>query len=138
MKLGGNKVETALSRVRRNGPVYTAQRNLVRCFANLAMLDVFKSTLPGQPFRDASEQAYWFPFRYNVALTFLWLDWPRSGWQDSIPANKLLNDNLDIVYGTCFEGVLSGEQKLQRIAAIADAVLTAYFPGTAVTALPPP
>jgi hypothetical protein len=130
-----------INRLRRNGRVDAAQRNLVRWFSNLATMDAFKSTFPGQPFPDMSDQTYWFPFRYNIALTSLWLDWQRSGWQNSIPVNKLLNDNLDIIYiayGTCFDGVLSGDQKLQRIAAIADAVLTDYFSGAPVTALPAP
>lgn len=139
--LNVNAGQDWIDRLRRNGPVDTAQRNLVRWFANLATMDAFRSAFPGQPFPDAAEQLFWFPFRYNVALTSLWLDWQRSGWQSSIPVNKLLNDNLDIIYvayGTCFDGVLSGDQKLQRIAAIADAVLTDYFSGAAVTALPSP
>ncbi|HVZ65015.1 MAG TPA: hypothetical protein VG838_13535 [Opitutaceae bacterium] len=130
-----------INRLRRNGPVDIAQRNLVRWFTNLATMDAFKSTFPSQPFPEPPDQAYWFPFRYNVALTSLWLDWQRSGWQNSIPANKLLNDNLDIIYiayGTCFDGVLSGDQKLQRIAAIADAVLADYASDVPVMALPSP
>ena len=139
--LNVNAGQDWVGRLRRNEPVNVAQRDLVRWFTNLATMDAFRSTFPGQAFPDALDQVYWFPFRYNIALTCLWLDWQRNGWQNSIPVNKLLNDNLDIIYiayGTCFDGVLSGDQKLQRIAAIANAVLTDYFSGSAVTALPPP
>jgi hypothetical protein len=139
--LNVNAGQDWIDRLRRNGPVDTAQRNLVRWFANLATMDAFRSGFPGQPLPALSDQAYWFPFRYNVALISLWLDWQRSGWQDSIPVNKLLNDNLDIIYiayGTCFDGVLSGDQKLQRIAAIADAALADYASGAPATARPSP
>ena len=57
------------------------------------------------------------------------LEWLRQGWQISVPVTKLLNDNLDIfyiAYGTCFDGVLSGDQKLQHIALIAESVLREY------------
>jgi len=105
------------------------------------MSSMYRSTFPDQRFPEPKDQLYWFPFRYNVALTSLWLDWQRNGWQSSIPVNKLLNDNLDIIYiayGTCFDGVLSGDQKLQRIARISAAVLTDYFSERSVTALPSP
>jgi len=130
-----------IARLRRGGPIDTAQRSLVRWFTNLATIDAYKSTFPGQSSPEPADQLYWFPFRYNVALTCLWLDWQHHGWQVSIPANKLLSDNLDIIYiayGTCFDGVLSADQKLQRIAAIAAAVLGDYFSGQPVTARPSP
>ncbi len=65
----------------------------------------------------------------------------RERWQNSIPVSTLLNDNLDIIYiayGTCFDGILPGDQKLRRIAAIAKAVLSDDASGAPVTALPSP
>jgi hypothetical protein len=139
--LNANAGQEWIKRLRRCGLVDTAERDLVRWFSNLSTMAAYKSTFPEQRFPEPGDQLYWFPFRYSVALTSLWLDWQRNGWQNSIPVNKLLNDNLDIIYiayGTCFDGVLSGDKKLQRIASISAAVLTDYFSDRSVTAFPSP
>lgn len=140
-QLSGNAGPKWITRLRREEPVDSGQRDLVRWFTTLATMEAYRSTFPGLPFPAPADQMYWFTFRYNLALTSLWLDWQRHGWQKATPADKLLNDNLDIfyiAYGSCFDGVLSGDMKLQRIAAIAVSVLKDYFSAPPIYALPIP
>ena len=146
MQTGFNEINTYagtkwIKELRREKPIDGAQRDLVRWVATCAGLDAYKTTFPGKSLPHPSEIHFWFRFRFSVALTSLWLDWQRHAWQASIPVDKLLNDNLDIIYvayGTCFDGVLSGDGKLQRISSIASSVVADSLSGRPLTGLPQP
>lgn len=59
-----------------------------------------------------------FLFRMGLAMTSSCLEWVRTGSPGEVKAEKVRNDYVDAmlsVYGTYFNGVMSGDAKLQRI-----------------------
>ena len=59
-----------------------------------------------------------FLFRVGIGVTASFLEWVRTGSPPIIKAAKVRNDHVDsmlAVFGTYFNGVMSGDRRLQRI-----------------------
>jgi hypothetical protein len=77
-----------------------------------------------------------FLFRVGVAITCWFLEWVRTGSQAMIKPNKVRNDYVDAmlsVYGTYYNGIMTGDAKLHVIHAINRHLLKALG-----AQLPPP
>lgn len=62
-----------------------------------------------------------FLFRVGLAMTCSGLEWVRTGSPDKVKAEKVRNDYVDgmlSVYGTFFNGLMTGDAKLQRTHAL--------------------
>lgn len=59
-----------------------------------------------------------FLFRVGLAMTCSCLEWVRTGSPKNVKAEKVRNDYIDVmlsVYGTYFNGLMTGDAKLARI-----------------------
>ncbi len=62
-----------------------------------------------------------FLFRVGLAMTCSGLEWVRTGSPEQVKAEKVRNDYVDgmfSVYGTYFNGLMTGDAKLQRTHAL--------------------
>lgn len=62
-----------------------------------------------------------FLFRVGLAMTCSCLEWVRTGCPEQVKAEKVRNDYVDgmlSVYGTYFNGLMTGDAKLQRTHAL--------------------
>lgn len=78
------------------------------------------ATHPSPPsrIRSMEELQNTFLFRHSVA-TFVWaLDWIARGGADDVRADRMRNDVIDVIfvtYATFFDGLLSSDEKAQRV-----------------------
>jgi hypothetical protein len=69
-----------------------------------------------------------FLFRVGVAMTSWFLEWVRTGKQTQTRSDRLRNDYVDAmlsVFGTYFNGVMSGDSKLLKLDKMNHALLRA-------------
>jgi len=62
-----------------------------------------------------------FLFRVGLAMTCWFLDWVRTGGPTSVKPEKIRNDYVDAmisVYGSYFNGIMTGDAKLQRVGSL--------------------
>lgn len=67
-----------------------------------------------------------FLFRVGVSTTASFLEWVRSGSPPIVKSEKLRNDYVDsmlTVFGTYFNGVMSGDKRLQAVQSISRELL---------------
>jgi len=73
---------------------------------------------PPRRIRSADELQNTFLFRHSVA-TFVWsLDWIARGGADGVRPDRMRNDTVDVIfatYATFFDGLISNDEKAQRI-----------------------
>ncbi|MBY3260283.1 hypothetical protein HFO15_01170 [Rhizobium laguerreae] len=73
---------------------------------------------PPARIRSVDELQNTFLFRHSVA-TFVWsLDWIARGGADGVRPDRMRNDVVDVIfatYATFFDGLISNDQKAQRI-----------------------
>ncbi|MBB3916185.1 hypothetical protein [Rhizobium fabae] len=78
------------------------------------------STHPNPPprVRSVDELGNTFLFRHSVT-TFVWsLDWIARGGADNVRADRMRNDVIDVIfatYATFFDGLLSKDERAQRV-----------------------
>lgn len=73
---------------------------------------------PPSRIRSVDELQNTFLFRHSVS-TFVWaLDWIARGGADTVRADRMRNDVIDVIfatYATFFDGLFSNDEKAQRI-----------------------
>lgn len=96
------------------------------------IVDLTFYTIPRHPspparIRSVEELQNTFLFRHSVA-TFVWsLDWIARGGADGVRADRMRNDVVDVIfatYATFFDGLISKDEKAQRIYRDAKFILT--------------
>lgn len=96
------------------------------------IVDLTFYTIPNHPnpparIRSADELQNTFLFRHSVA-TFVWsLDWIARGGADGVRPDRMRNDVVDVIfatYATFFDGLISNDEKAQRIYRGAQFILT--------------
>jgi hypothetical protein len=91
---------------------------------------LFRQMFPGEPLPNREDALCWVPFRYTVALQALTMKWIKAGGYRTAKAATLRNDSIDIfyvAYGTIFDGVLSGDGKLQELSLFANQILKQVY-----------
>ncbi|MDX2186393.1 MAG: hypothetical protein SFV32_05645 [Opitutaceae bacterium] len=86
----------------------------------------YRQFFPGRPEPERSDALLWLPYLHAVALHALTLKWLKARGQVTAGSDTLRNDSVDIFYVTyesLFDGVVSGDIKLQEIYAMTKAIL---------------
>lgn len=89
-------------------------------------LPQYRQFFPGRAEPERSDALLWLPYRHAVALQALTLKWLKAGGHVTAGSDTLRNDSVDIfyvTYGSLFDGVVSGDTKLQEIYAMTKAIL---------------
>lgn len=100
----------------------------MRFIIGLTALTMRRHPSPPPRIRDPNELQNTFLFRHSVS-TFVWaLDWVAQGGADGVRADRMRNDIVDVIfatYATYFDGLLSNDEKAQRIYRSAKFILSA-------------
>lgn len=86
----------------------------------------YRNFFPGFPEPCRDDALLWVPYRHAVALQALTMKWLKAGGHKTARSDTLRNDSVDIfyvMYGSLFDGVISGDSKLQEICAMTKAIL---------------
>jgi hypothetical protein len=86
----------------------------------------YRKFFPGFPEPCRDDALLWMPYRHAVAVQALTLKWLKAGGHETARSDTLRNDSVDIfyvMYGSLFDGVISGDLKLQEIVAMTKAIL---------------
>lgn len=96
------------------------------------IIDLTFYTFPNHPspparIRSVDELQNTFLFRHSVS-TFVWsLDWIARGGADGVRPDRMRNDVVDVIfatYATFFDGLISNDEKAQRIYRAAQFILS--------------